>query len=323
MAILGDITKEYLKKYPSAGSFNIAKIMVDENKTIFESIEHARHLVRYYRGANGVKDRLKMNEKSYMARIDIAPADETDFTPYKLSENDFPIIVGADVHIPYYDQDAIEIFIERIDEMKPKTIILAGDWIDFYSISRYQHDPRKRTVKSELELFNDILDAIQKVSSKAKIIFKYGNHEERYDNYLMQKAPELFAIDSIQLENILNLKSRSIDIVKDKRVIKISHLNLIHGHEYVFSISNPVNPARGLFNRAKKTSMCFHFHQTSEHTEPTISGEIITCWSVGCLCNLHPEYMPLNKWNHGFAEIYNEDGFFNVKNRKIINYKLL
>jgi hypothetical protein len=69
--------------------------------------------------------------------------------------------------------------------------------------------------------------------------------------------------------------------------------------------------------------MCFHFHQTSEHTEPTISGEIITCWSVGCLCNLHPEYMPLNKWNHGFAEIYNEDGFFNVKNRKIINYKLL
>jgi predicted phosphodiesterase len=323
MAFLGEITREYLKKYPAAGSFCIAKIMFDENKSIFSSAEQARHLIRYYRGSNGARDRSRIADKSYMAKINIPPADETDFAPYKLSDEDYPIIVGADAHIPYYDQDALELFIERIDEIKPKTIILAGDWIDFYSISKFQHDPRKRTVKGEIELFNDILDAIKKVSGKAKIVFKYGNHEERYDNYLMQKAPELFAIDSIRLENVLNLKERNIDVVKDKRIIRIGHLNLIHGHEYVFSISNPVNPARGLFNRAKKTSLCFHFHQTSEHTEPTISGEIITCWSVGCLCGLHPEYMPLNKWNHGFAEIYNDNGFFNVENRKIINYKLL
>ncbi len=90
-----------------------------------------------------------------------------------------------------------------------------------------------------------------------------------------------------------------------------------------FNISNPVNPARGLYNRAKKIALYFHFHQTSEHNESAINGDIITTWSGGCMCDLHPEYLPLNKWNNGFVEIYNDDEFFNIRNRKIVNYRLV
>jgi len=320
---VGEIAKEYLIKYPSLPSKAIARLVYAKNKLAFNSEEHARGVIRYYRKACGDKNRNKITDETYMPKINLPVNDQVDYSPFLIDKKSFPILIGGDVHIPYYDQDALELFIERIDTVKPKTIILAGDWLDFYSISKFQHDPRKRSVKEEIDLFNIVLDSIKKVSGDAKIIFKYGNHEERYDNYLIQKAPELFEIETIQLANVLKLKERNIDIVKDKRIIKISHLNLIHGHEYVFSISNPVNPARGLFNRAKKTSMCLHFHQTSEHTEPTISGEIITCWSIGCLCDLHPDWMPLNKWNHGFAEVYEEDGFFRVDNKKIINYKIL
>jgi hypothetical protein len=88
-------------------------------------------------------------------------------------------------------------------------------------------------------------------------------------------------------------------------------------------MTNPVNPARGLYMRAHKTSLCNHYHQSSEHTEGSINNDIVTCWSGGCLCDLHPEYLPLNKWNLGFTEIYNDDGYFTVNNRKIINYKLV
>ena len=38
-----------------------------------------------------------------------------------------------------------------------------------------------------------------------------------------------------------------INIIKDKRIVKINSLNVIHGHEYKGGISAPVNIARGLY----------------------------------------------------------------------------
>jgi len=139
----------------------------------------------------------------------------------------------------------------------------------------------------------------------------------------MQHAPELYGLEAIKLESVLELSDMGVTVVTDKRIIRAGHLNIIHGHEYIYSISNPVNPARGLYNRAHKSALCFHHHQTSEHTEPSINGDIVTCWSAGCLCDLHPRYMPLNKWNLGFAVIRKTDGMFLVDNKRIVNYKVL
>lgn len=49
---------------------------------------------------------------------------------------------------------------------------------------------------------------------------------------------------------------------------------------------------------------------SASHTENPWEGDPITCWSTGCLCDLHPAYMPNNKWQLGFAysEITGEDG---------------
>jgi hypothetical protein len=322
--ITGNIVKEYLLKYPSISSHKLSELLIKDIPTLFTGTEHARSLIRYYRGVNGKQSKADLDKNNYLPKIIIPKSDEKDYTPYiiDINEKTFPIIIGADVHIPYHDQDALEIFIERAIEIKAKTIIMGGDWIDFYQASCWQKDPRNRSTKDEIEVFNSILDTIQKNIS-AKIIFKYGNHEERFDNYLMNNAPELFELEEMHLDKILKLSERNIDVVKDKRLIKINHLYMIHGHEYKFAISNPVNPARGLYLRAKKNTICFHFHQTSEHTESAINGDIVTTWSGGCLCNLNPLYMPLNKWNLGFIEVYNDDNFFNVRNRKIVNYRLV
>lgn len=322
--ITGTIVKEYLIKYPSVSSHKIAELIIKEVPTLFKDKESARSIIRYYRGAVGAIHRKDLSKDNYLPRINIPEPNNIDYNPYVLNfeKSIFPIMIGSDAHIPYHDQDALEIFIERAIDIKAKTILLDGDWVDFYQLSNWQKDPRNRNVKEELEIFNLIIDMIQK-NTNAKIVYKYGNHEERFDNYLMQHAPELFKLESMHLSEQLKLKERNIDIVKDKRIIKLNHLYIIHGHEYKFAISNPVNPARGLFLRAKKNSLCGHFHQTSEHPESTINGDIISCWSIGCLCNLHPEYMPLNKWNHGFAEIYNDEDFFSIRNRKIINYRLV
>ncbi len=320
----GKIVKEYLSKYPYSQSNYLSKLIYKENVKYFKDSETVRRIIRYYRKSSGDIDRKYLCEDEYNPIISIPENNCADYSPYIVTETKFPISVNADVHFPYHDQDALEIYLEQVDKIKPKIIIINGDLLDFYQLSTWQKDPRKRSIDYELELAINYFNMLHTICPNSKIIYKYGNHEERYNNYIMQHAPELFKLEYIQLGNLIKSKLKfDIDIVENKRIIKIKHLNIIHGHEYKFSISNPVNPARGLFLRTKKISLCNHFHQTSEHNESTISNEIISTWSGGCLCDLHPEYMPLNKWNHGFIEIYDDEEFFNVQNKKIINFKIV
>lgn len=321
--IYTDIVKEYLVKFPSVGSKRIASIIMQDIPGLFKNQEKARDVIRYYRGAKGVQNRDKISDDSFIPKVIIPESDHVIFEPYVLPVDSYPVIMAGDHHIPYHDQDAIELMIERAIEIKAKTLILVGDFMDCYQLSRFQKDPRKRSFKEEIAMAGEILDYIKQSLPDTKLIYKIGNHEERLDNYIMTNAPALYGIESLTYESLLRLQQRGIEVVKDKRIIRAKHLNVIHGHEYVYSITNPVNPARGLFNRAKKSAACFHHHRTSEHTETAINGDIISTWSGGCMCGLNPEYMPLNNWNLGFIELYDEDNFYIVRNRKIVNYRIL
>ena len=322
--LVGELCTEYLKKFPSLSSRKIAALLMRDFPEEFKTEDQCRGYIRYYRGGAGEKNRGKLDPASYIPKIIVPKDDSHDMSPYVIPDDAYPILAAGDVHLPYHDQEAVEIMLERAIEIKAKTLLIAGDWMDMYQVSRFQKDPRLRNVKAEIDMFNGLIDSIQKALPETKLIFKVGNHEKRFDDYLMSNAAALFDLEEMHLENILKLKQRNIDFVASMRVMRFRHLNIIHGHEYVFSISNPVNPARGLFTRAKKSTMCFHHHRSSEHTETTITGDVITCWSVGCLCNLKPEYLPLNSWNLGFAEIYgDESGDYHVNNRRIVNYRLM
>jgi hypothetical protein len=137
------------------------------------------------------------------------------------------------------------------------------------------------------------------------------------------KAGELEGVDEFNLENIIKARAEGIEVIGDKRIIKAGGLNVIHGHEFPNAGFGPVNIARGLFNKGKASALQGHNHQTSEHTEPDMNGKIITTFSVGCLCELHPAYMPLNKWNHGFAMVDIDGENFEVRNKRIYKGKIL
>ena len=148
--------------------------------------------------------------------------------------------------------------------------------------------------------------------------------EEWWDKYFYQKAPELWELDSMHLHEFLELRKNHITWIGNKRIVKYHKLFIIHGHEYKQGINNPVSASRGVFLKAKDSVLVSHFHQTSENSEATIDDKIITCYSTGCLCDLHPEYSPLNpKWNHGFAEITNDEDFYFVTNKRIIEGRII
>lgn len=233
-------------------------------------------------------------------------------------------LILSDIHLPYHDVPTVELAIRAARRKKNCNVLLNGDILDSHEISSFDKDPRAPRYIEERQACIEFLRYLREKLPNSRIIYKAGNHEDRLERYLMRRAPALFGLESVKFENIMELDNFGVEYVGDKRVIRLGPLNVLHGHEYKNTIQTPVNPARGLFLRSKTIAMGGHFHQTSEHHEPTLEGKPKGCWSTGCACQLNPPYCPLNKWNHGFAfvDVCNEN-MFSVDNLRVLDGKVV
>lgn len=232
-------------------------------------------------------------------------------------------LIISDLHIPYHHEGSVRLALEFGRERKANLILINGDMLDFFSLSTWEKDPRKRDLAGEVDAGRQFLATLREEFPRAKIVYKEGNHEERWGRYLAKNAPDLLGLEDFTWRSVYRLDRLRIQHVGDCRPVRIGKLFVIHGHEYRFAISNPVNPARGLFLRAKTHALCGHLHQSSQHSERQLDGKLVSTWSTGCLCDLNPDYSPLNQWSHGFAfaEV-NADGAFNVTNPRIVEGKV-
>ena len=69
--------------------------------------------------------------------------------------------------------------------------------------------------------------------------------------------------------------------------------------------------------KAHTAALCGHWHRPSDFAVNDVQGNVIRSYSTGCLCELHPEYMPLNDWQHGCAIISIDEGQAAVQNLRI------
>jgi len=333
MTTAEEIITSLLLKFPKAPTLTIARIAHRDNPQVWRNLEAARKAVRYRRGASGEEGRKNRSTKSELFRepqqsgdvFDKIPEGFTSGAKWNPLQVDGPVnaLVLSDIHFPYHERDPLLTALAHGKANGSDLVLLNGDTADFFSVSFWEKDPRQRDFGKELKLTKEFLKTLRDGFKKARIIFKLGNHEERWIRYMRVKCSELLGIDEFEIESILGLKDLGIELVADRRPVRLGHLNVLHGHEYRFAISNPVNAARGLFLRAKAYALCGHFHQWSAHTDRTVEQSVIATWSTGCLCEMHPEYAPLNNWSHGFAlvEVFN-NGKFNVRNHTIKSGKV-
>jgi len=304
-------------------TLKLARIMFKDNNLLFKDVEEARHSLRRIEGKVGKGDGTKITHSAEVRPknpYNLPDTDETEYEPFMLNHK--RILVLSDIHIPYHSIEALTAAFDFGKKEKPDAVLLNGDTLDFFGLSRFAKEPGKRSFADELNAFKEFFIILQKTFN-CKIYFKFGNHEERYNHFLWMKAGELDGVDEFKLEEIIKSRAEGIDVISDKRIIKAGDLNIIHGHEFGGSVFSPVNIARGLFLRAKVSAMQGHNHQTSEHTESNMNGKITTTWSLGCLSELHPAYLPINKWNHGFAivDVFGDE--FEVRNKRIHKGKVL
>jgi predicted phosphodiesterase len=330
MQTKNELCREYVKRFPTYPRLKLARIIYKENNLLFSSVDTVRSTLRYIAGKLGESNKKRVADK-LMVETDNRPfnpyslpeSDETKFEPFIFSGHK-RIAILSDIHVPYHSISSLTAAIEFCKKEKPDGLLLNGDTMDCHHLSRFIKDPKSRDFKLELDTFKALINVFEK-QLKCKIYFKIGNHELRYQLFLQQKANELIGVEEFDFENIIKARARGITIIGDKQVMKLNELNGIHGHEYIGGISAPVNVARGLYLRGKVSAFQGHNHSTSEHSETDMNGKIVTTWSIGCLSELHPNYMPLNKWNHGMGivDLDANGRDYQFRNKRIFKGKVL
>ena len=136
-------------------------------------------------------------------------------------------IVVSDIHFPFQDDNAIKAFFKFLKEHTVDTIILNGDIMDCYDVSRFDKDiSRMNSLQKEINLVNKFFSKIREINPEAKVIFIKGNHEERIERYL-KKHNELFSLDVLKIPNLLNLEKFNIEYYD--KFYKLGSLKITHG----------------------------------------------------------------------------------------------
>jgi predicted phosphodiesterase len=304
-----------------AFSYPLANILYAENGEIFSTWNASYCAIRTQRGTIGKRAR---NQKSAVGATELfrpiftIPDEQPDaeWEPYETEGSKFLTI--SDTHFPYHDKSSIEIAVQDGKRLGVDAVLINGDLLDSYQLSRFAKAPNKPNYAEEIKIGKQFMGYMRQEFPKAQLYWKFGNHDLHLERFLWQKAPELFGCPGMDLESFCDVQSVGVKVVKDNRRVMIGRLTALHGHEMTGGSTGPVNPARGAFLKLYESAIISHFHKTSQHTETSLSDKLISCWSMGCLCKLHPEYARLNKWNSGYATVeIDKDGAFEVTNRRI------
>lgn len=314
--------QEAIDRFPESPKKTLARWLRKTYPEEFTSIETARTSIRYRTNAVGKVSRKKAigSKSSNIDPFSKLPEQvRWDDTRPRHLRGHKKVGVMSDLHIPYHDKESVRIALQHMKDEGCTAIVLLGDVLDFFACSFWEKDPRRRNLGQEIEAGRQFFEALREGFPDAQIMYKLGNHEERWERYMFSQAPVLIGVPDFEIEHIYNLRELNIETLDRMRHIVVSGLNLIHGHEYKGGMTNPVNPARGLYLRSGTSAICGHFHQSSFHQQSDMNGSVTGCWSLGCLCDLKPRYMPYNKWAHGFAIIDTDDKVFGVQNKMIVN----
>jgi predicted phosphodiesterase len=312
-------------KHPDATSTSLGRRLYAENVERFPTQNAAYLAIRRAKGNQG------NHHRKYTPNLgkpngtvgwvpECPPSQAESWEPFVI-ESPARVLSLSDAHVPYHVPKAIEAAVEYArKKFKPDVVLLNGDWADFYQVSRWEKNPdRCDGMVAEMQVVEESLSWLRGRFPKARMIYKMGNHEERWDKYIWGKAPELWKLSACRIWDILKLHEKGIEWVSDQRPIMAGELPILHGHE-LGNFTNSVNHARGSFLRTLHAVLVGHGHRTSTHCEPNMFKSETTTWSQGALCDLSPEYARFNKWNWGFATVETDKaGAFNLMNYRMNN----
>lgn len=230
------------------------------------------------------------------------------------------VLIVSDAHHPYVDKKAWSLLLKVGADIRPDVIIIQGDFADFYSVSSHSKDASRMTrFEDEIESVNEALDQLDKLGAKEKY-YVAGNHEDRLQRYLNDKAPELDGLVSIP--QLLNLRKRKWSYVPYKSSVRVGKLNATH--DVGSAGKNAIFQALSTFQHNVVQG---HTHRIAFFVEGNATGVAHVGASFGWLGDKNSvDYMHKVKvnrdWAHGFGVAYLEpNGNVHIQPVVIVDYK--
>lgn len=164
-------------------------------------------------GIRSVYRRRKNLERKIGAGVNIKHT--TKFAPPSVRPKEYPwrieqdiqdgiVLVGSDAHYwpgpPSLMHRALIAFIK---EYRPKSVILNGDVMDLPSASRHGSImwESRPAISDEIEATQERLAEIESATWKARKIWTFGNHDQRFESRLAFIAPEYAKIHGFHLKD--------------------------------------------------------------------------------------------------------------------------
>lgn len=331
----------YMTKYKDMPKRSLARVLHDDHPDIFGTIDDARSAIRIRTGSSGsrMKKRIGKTWDDFQETRHAVGDNEQwpesihqmTWTPYEIADLGGIYLIIADLHIPFHDFNALMTTIKFAKKIGKtlKGIIILGDLFDQYTTSWWPKDPLTVTFDLELSRGRQFIAKLKQEFKGKKIIFKMANHENRFERLIISQHPALAASKSVRnmlkFEKIICSEGNEtlldgVDIVDPSNILYYKELAMIHGDELGRSMGTPVSAARSLFLKAKACCVQAHCHASSSHAKGDIFGHQIVTKSIGCLCDLHPQWKPLAQleWNHGFA-LLDTRGSWDIENKRILD----
>jgi predicted phosphodiesterase len=213
------------------------------------------------------------------------------------------IAIVSDIHFPHHDKAVWKAFKKWAAYVKPKRIIILGDFVDLEAISRFGKSPGSTPyVVNELKLF---IQEANWLATIAQVDIVFGNHEARFD----KKVAEAFGYAANGLLG-LTLKDQlyfqgldnHIKIYEEStkfRGIQIGQFLLRHGDKQAGRVAAK-NIASIKLDKSLGDSEIVGHHHAMQYVCRTNGPKIAQAIVNPCMTIDH-EYAVGNQWVRGFT----------------------
>lgn len=202
----------------------------------------------------------------------------------------------SDTHCPFQDNKTLKACYNFLEDANPNKIILGGDMIDCWNISRFDKNPtRLGTFQKEVDSTYSILSKIRDKSPSSEIIYLEANHENRVIKELV-KRPQFYGLRALEIPALLSFDELGIEY-------KPYHIH----KEFLFKHGDYTNKyhANKELEIEGMSVMMGHNHRNQVISKTNRLGTI-TGYSVGHLSDNTKIDYAQNKtmnWQQGFAVI--------------------
>lgn len=224
-------------------------------------------------------------------------------------------LVIGDTHFGAESQNVIDIFLQTVEEIKPESVILNGDTLDMFAISRYPKDVRYTvSLQKERESYHRFLKQLHDITEPyGTVIYETNaNHsgdglEGRWWRYLSDRIGELACLPEIKEK--LSYGKVFLPSEEWSRVKLVEFVEIIPG--FVAMHGDVVRKhggysARGLLEKWYTSIIANHTHRIGSSSQriPSIGSQkerIIRVYENGCACDLNPLYASAANWQNAFS----------------------